>query len=315
LLTDGQNETQSSTATMDEALAAARGAGVPFFTVGFGDAPSVEFLESLATATGGSYMAANAATVGAVYDSIAALLRNQYIVDFTALAEGDGSKGALKLHMVLGDFEIETTTEYQHGAAATPIPAASATPLAAAAPAGASDEGGGGGGAARTALVVFGIVVGLVAAGGLGFLAVSWLGERRVVRRQTAVIAGNPMAAAAQPLPRPVGALYEEPAVLEEGTGRLIERMADGERVHRLGAGGVVIGSSRRECTIILPEADDVAPEHARIWLRDGRYLLHHAGGFRRRTLVNGREADWVRLEHGDELQLGSHRFRFEDEG
>jgi hypothetical protein len=28
---------------------------------------------------------------------------------------------------------------------------------------------------------------------------------------------------------------------------------------------------------------------------------------------VNGRESEWVRLEHGDELQIGPHRFVFED--
>lgn len=160
--------------------------------------------------------------------------------------------------------------------------------------------------------MVFSAIVLIAVAGGGGYLLMSWQRRRRLLARQLAVTAPNPMQAAAQPLPQHAGGAARGSAV-EAGTGRLVEKAAGGDRVHLLGAGPVVIGSARRLCTIILPEGEDVAPEHVRIWLRDGRYLLHHAGGPRRRTLVNGREADWVRLEAGDEVQLGRHRFVFED--
>jgi pSer/pThr/pTyr-binding forkhead associated (FHA) protein len=64
--------------------------------------------------------------------------------------------------------------------------------------------------------------------------------------------------------------------------------------------------------TIVL-DGDGIAPEHARIWLRQERYLLHHVGGLSRKTYVSGQEADWVVLEPGDEVTIGSHRLVFED--
>ncbi len=80
-----------------------------------------------------------------------------------------------------------------------------------------------------------------------------------------------------------------------------------------LHAGPAVVGSSSRVSTILLPGTADVAPEHARIWLRSGKYVLHHTAGPARKTLVGGREADWVTLEPGDEVQFGRYRFVFDD--
>ena len=57
-----------------------------------------------------------------------------------------------------------------------------------------------------------------------------------------------------------------------------------------------------------------IAPEHARIWLRDGHYTLHHVGGLSRKTLVGGREADWLILEPGDLIQIGPNRFEFDEQ-
>jgi Ca-activated chloride channel family protein len=310
LLTDGQNETQQSAVTGEEALAAAKAAGVPMFTVGFGDQPDTQYLQSLSDATGGEYLPATAASVGAVYDQIAALLRSQYVIDVQADAPSDGSEAQLRLVANVGGTEVQTNAGYARGAAPpTPTPQPSPTPRPTPVPAGAKT----GGGRGTTPLIVFGVIVGVLVMGGAGFASFRWLAQRRVLRHQTAVIAGNPMQAAAQPLPRQEGALFEHGGAVEAGSGRLVERRPEGDRIHQLGAGPVVIGSSRQICTIILPTGPDVAPEHARIWLRDGGYLLHHAGGFRRRTLVNGRESEWVRLEHGDELQIGPHRFLFED--
>ena len=95
---------------------------------------------------------------------------------------------------------------------------------------------------------------------------------------------------------------------------QLVERTGDG-RVFELGAGPAIVGSSPRTATIVLPQEGGVAPEHARIWLRDGQYLLHHTSGAHRRTLVGGHPADWVVLEPGDDVQFGSLRFVFEDDG
>jgi predicted component of type VI protein secretion system len=73
----------------------------------------------------------------------------------------------------------------------------------------------------------------------------------------------------------------------------------------------VTIGASA-QCTITLPSTDkDVEDRHARVWSRDGRYMLHRLA--RERALeVAGRRVQWAVLEAGDEFAVGPHAFRFE---
>jgi hypothetical protein len=308
LLTDGQNDSPNSQATADGSLNVARGSGVPIFTVGFGDQPDVQYLQALSSATSGEYLPATVANVSAVYQSIATLLRNQYIITLNAPIPADGKQASLRLVANLADASPEATATYQRGVAAAQPTVEPQQTLAA--PAATTTVGGG---SSRTSLMVFSAIVLIAATCGGGYLLLLWQRRRRVLARQLAVTAPNPMRAAAQPLPQRAGAAALG-SVAEIGTGRLVEKTADGDRVHLLGAGPVVIGSAKRLCTITLPEGEDVAPEHVRISLRAGRYLLHHIGGPRRRTLVNGGDTDWVRLEAGDEVRLGRHRFVFEDE-
>jgi hypothetical protein len=79
-----------------------------------------------------------------------------------------------------------------------------------------------------------------------------------------------------------------------------------------LGRDPATIGSSSEACTIVLA-GEGIAPEHARIWYRQGKFLLHHVGGLSRKTYVSGHEADWVVLEAGDEVTIGTHRLVFDD--
>jgi hypothetical protein len=87
-----------------------------------------------------------------------------------------------------------------------------------------------------------------------------------------------------------------------------------GDQEYELGLEPAVIGSSSEICTIVLT-GDGIAPEHARVWYRQGRFLLHHVGGLSRKTYVSGQEADWVVLESGDEVAIGPHRLIFDDRG
>jgi hypothetical protein len=173
---------------------------------------------------------------------------------------------------------------------------------------------------------------------------VSLVRRWRAEREQLAFIAPNFQRAATQGLPRQEGELRpaapgppqvpvasvtggagpatavvipaDAPASAAAGAGRFIERMAKGRgQVYELGAGPIVIGSSVRDCTLVLPEHPDVAPVHARMWLRDGKYTLSHGGGFRRSTLVGGTRIERCVLEHGDEVQIGPHRLVYEEDG
>ena len=308
LLSDGQNDTQASDATAVGSLAAAQGAGVPVFTVGFGAAPDVGYLEGLSAATQGQYRAANAANVSTVYADIALLLRNQYVLTMTATAAADGKPESLRLIATVGGAPSAAVAEFTRGTAAV-APQATA-PAPAPAPEVKAPDGGS---TSRVPLVVFSAVVLLVLAGIGGVLFTRYRRQQRILQHQMQVVAPNPRQAAAHPLPVAEGAAVA--ASSEIGTGRLVEMHGNERgRVFHLGGGAAVLGSSPRLCTIVLDGAD-VAPEHCRIWLREGRYMLHHAGGMRRKTLVGGKEAEWVVLEAGDEVRGGSHRLVFESGG
>jgi VWFA-related protein len=313
LLTDGQNDTGGAGApgaTEGGSVNAARDAGAPIFTVGFGAAPDAEYLAEISTATHAQYRAATTATVASVYADIAALLRAQYVLTLQSAVPADGKQAALRIVATVGGAPAAAASTYTRGKAPALV---QATPVVtpAQAPAAAIDAGG----SSRVPLIVFSALVGLILAAVAVVAYARWRRQRRILRHQLDVVEPNQRQAAAQGLPEQPAAVAG-PRVPEIGHGRLIEMTADGPgRVHELGGGPVLIGSNERTCGIVLAESENVAPEHVSITLRDGKYRLRHAGGRTRRTLVAGREADIVTLEPGDEIQVGRWHFVFEDDG
>jgi predicted component of type VI protein secretion system len=98
-----------------------------------------------------------------------------------------------------------------------------------------------------------------------------------------------------------------------EATGRLIEQLEDGTtKTHEIGDGSVSIGTAA-ECAILLARTEGVAAYHARVSFRQGRYMLHHTGGPNFVTSVGSERVEWVRLDAGDEIRVGTHRFLFEE--
>jgi VWFA-related protein len=304
LLTDGQNDARDSPATADGSTDAARDAGFPVFTVGFGAAPDAPYLQGLSGATQGQYRAATAATVSSVYGDIAGLLRAQYVLTLTSAAPADGKQAALRIVATISGAPAAAASTYTRGKASlAPAPVETPAPL----PGATAGSGG-----SAVPLRVFSALVGVVVAVLAVVVYLRWRRQRRIRRHQLDVVEPNLRQAAAQGVPEQQAAVAA-PWVPETGHGRLVEMTGDGPgKVHELGGGPILIGSSGRTCAIVLPESDNVAPEHVSITLRDGRYRLRHAGGRARRTLVAGREADIVTLEPGDEIQVGRWRFRFD---
>ena len=73
----------------------------------------------------------------------------------------------------------------------------------------------------------------------------------------------------------------------------------------------VSLGADPR-CDVILgPQEDDVASLHARIWHRDGRFMIHQVAE-RGSILIAGKPFVWAVLEDGDEILIGRHRLTFE---
>jgi VWFA-related protein len=317
LLTDGENDTQTSQATSDDSINAALGSGAPFFTIGMGASPDTAYLQSLATQTQGQYSAATTATLADVYVGIATLLRNQYVLTVQGAGSADGSAAQLQIIATIDGAPAAATASFNRGTApvvAAPAPA-TAAPAAAAAPKPPGKKSALPATIFAAVIIIIGLAIG-------GFLLARWNRRRRTRLAQLRVIAPNLRQAAAQPLDvsvRTPGATYGTAgaAVLtapEVGTGFLREKNGTGQ-VYALGAGPAILGTSPRACTIVLPPSDQIAGEHLRIWLRDGHYTLHHVGGMSRKTFVGGREADWLVLEPGDEVIIGSHKLIFEDAG
>lgn len=67
------------------------------------------------------------------------------------------------------------------------------------------------------------------------------------------------------------------------------------------------------QCDVILEsQGDNVAPLHARIWYREGRFMIHQIAD-REKVQVGGRPLAWGVLEDGDELRIGHHQLTFEE--
>ena len=88
----------------------------------------------------------------------------------------------------------------------------------------------------------------------------------------------------------------------------LVTSVLEEDRRYQVVEEPATIGSGAR-CEIRLPAAPGVFPEHARLWWRDGRLMLHHlAPG--QVTIVSGRHIIWTTLEDGDEAAIGPYLLR-----
>jgi hypothetical protein len=163
---------------------------------------------------------------------------------------------------------------------------------------------------ASTTLLTYALAIASLVAIIAAFVGIRVLGPRRAPKRLTSASHRS----SAETLYRLSGS--RESRSYTNGraptTGALLREKGGEGREFFLGVEPVVIGASPAAATIVL-NGDGIAPEHARIWLRQERYLLHHVGGLSRKTYVSGQEADWVVLEAGDEVTIGSHRLVFED--
>lgn len=73
----------------------------------------------------------------------------------------------------------------------------------------------------------------------------------------------------------------------------------------------VSLGADPRCDVILEAQGDDVAPLHARIWYRAGRFMFHQIAD-REKILVGAQPLAWGILEDGDELRISHHRLTFE---
>jgi hypothetical protein len=326
LMTDGENYDPHGGATRDGALDVARRSGIPVYGIGLGTDADFSYLNDLAQASRGqAQQAPSPADLDQLYRSIGDALRGQYVirarpgpvqrapshtvrltVSFNGAQPGDEASFPGTGLTLLPDPTPAPTAS--PATAPTPVPTPAPTvapPVAVAAP---RARG-------RRPIVPLVIVAGVVALAAAGW----WLMRRRRRRREEPVPGfqvvlerrgeeiAPPPPAEQPPLPVPPGPLPASPAAaaLHVASGPLA-----GLKVPVADA-PVTIGTGR-DCRVVLPAGDaSVERRHARVWHREGRYMLHRLA--RQGTVIVGEQpVEWAVLEPGDEFVIGPHHFRFQ---
>lgn len=83
----------------------------------------------------------------------------------------------------------------------------------------------------------------------------------------------------------------------------------DGPRDILVGERPVTIGSDAA-CALHLNHSADVGSKHARVWLRNGRMMLHHLARTKE-TIVGGQSISWAALDEGEEMTIGPYVLRY----
>jgi VWFA-related protein len=290
LLSDGQDFGGLSSRTSEQSLEAVTAGHTVFYVVGYGDEIDRPFLEAVAERSGGRFfLASGTEDIATVYSSLERLLRSQLVVTFESGAPASGAEREVEVRVAVDDGAGAATRAYTSSLPApTPVPTPAARATVAPTPAAPPAAGG------SASWLPFGLAA-LVALGVVAF-----------VRRGRSRTPEIPLFTALddRPLPADIDPVHASaPARLDIVAGPSAVNPVP------LGTAPITVGSGAA-CTLRLPAAPGVAVEHARIWSRDGRHMLHHiADGHE--TLVNGTNSEWASLGESDEVQIGPYVIRY----
>lgn len=311
LLSDGRNDTTVYTRTTRDSIAAGRGARLPVYTIGFGSDVDAPYLFALAAESGGEYLPADSANVGAVYARVADLLRSQYVLTLRAAGAADGLESTLTIAAEFAGQRVTSRAATFPRGTAPPV-APTSVPVQEPAPVDDTSADGGSSPATAAAIVVGLLIAGSVAAGVAAFF-VRMRNQQRMHEAQLDTVAPNAALPSAQGVPAPRRKPFVPIAPREATPARLVSLDGGDDGGVVFGREPLVIGSSLQAGVRVAATAD-VAPMHALVWVKDGKIMLRHTGGGARRTSVDGRPIDWVILEDGDVFAIGPHRYRVEHE-
>lgn len=302
LLSDGFDFGGLGTIDAAGSLGAAAASNVPFFVVGLGNQIDQPYLEQLAaTSKGQLLLAPGPDALGALYQNIGSILRHQYVLTIDGSTIDSATGAPLRITVTAGGVTASAETPLNLPANAVTSPAASVTAVAVTPAATPASQTGGGG--SSTAIII------ALVAGGLGIAGVAgvFFWRRRKPRAEEIDLGRRVQDQPTPPLYPHVGAVIaptEAKAYLQMNT-------EDGVSTYPLGDLPVTVGFAS-DCQLRLPNGGGGGWERARIWRREGRYMLHNLsrmGG----VSVGGRPASWAILEDGDEVQIGGHRLIFRE--
>lgn len=307
LLSDGAEYGGFSEATRESSLTDIEGAA-PFYVIGVGEWVDLAYLQEVADRSGGRYFAAGTVSeIDGVYGTVEELLRSQYVVTLEVAGAAANTAGELTIVVTAGEQSATASKNYLSRRATDE--ALGSTPVAQSAPIAPVVE------PAVETVVVAPAQDQPEAAGDsslplrlipLAVLAIAAIAAVLFRRRQTQTIARVVPPSAVDR--RPLRAVAVERAVRQAGY--LVPlAVASVTSEVPLGEGPITIGTAE-DCRARVETCSGVAAQHARIWQRDGRPMLHHvAAGYQ--TQVNGGSVEWATLNDGDEIAIGPYRFQF----
>jgi hypothetical protein len=300
LLTDGVDFGAPTTITRDQTLGLVAGSGTTFLTIGLGSNVDSAYLSELATKGRGQYSPApTPADLRAVYQTAASLLRQQYVLSLNAGGLNPGS-GVLPLHVeaTVGASVLSADTTLTVPAGFLPA-SPTAAPQVTASPAPSQTQPSGGASSSLPVVALAGAAALVLVGASLGLVVLKR-------RRRTSAVEIEPSRFEQEPR---AGDFPEIQRAADEESGAWLE-LPTGEK-YPLREAPVTIGFTP-DCVISLPDGFAVRHERARIWRRDGRYMLHNLSRLGS-VMVAGKAAVWVILEDGDDIVLGPQKVVFRD--
>lgn len=305
LLSDGQEYGVSGGVDRAGSLAAVVSANAPVFAVGLGASVDEQYLKDLAQAARGQFLSAPTPdALAGLYTTIGSILRRQYILTLDATALNVTSPSLRIDVSYQGQAAADQASLNLPAAVATAPATAVAAPVTVVAQPVQTTTSPQSGGSVPVALIAA-LAVGALATGGGGF--VLWRRRQRRRYAQEPKLVDRPHPAGA---PRPGETPVAEPRArsgLREAWLRLLT--SDGEKLFRIGESPVTIGFGPG-CDLRIPDSGTTYGARARIWPRDGKFMLHTLSRPGSVT-VDSKPAGWVVLEDGDDIALGTSHLLF----
>lgn len=320
LMTDGENVNPAPRFNRESSLDEVQRAGVPVYSIGLGGETDRSYLDQLgAVSRGGTQHAPAPGDLDRLYLGISESLRGQYVLrtqpqpvrrapqhTLRVTVRRDGTTATQEVTFPGSGLAVlpDPTPTPAPTPAPTPVPTPAPTPVPTPLPTVAPVARSGG---VNPLPLLLGFV-GVIAAGGLlWFVMRRQRGDDHIV---IPLVTGAPPDTPVAPPPRSEGVALRavHPALLRIAGGPLlgVEVPVAGEPL--------TIGTAQ-QCTLVLPEDNGtVERQHARIWHREGRYMLHRLAR-RGEIRMGGQPVQWAVLEPGDQFTIGPHFFEFQSAG
>ena len=301
LLSDGVDYGGVSQVDPASTVTSATDSGALLFAIGLGGNIDQDYLANLAQAGHGQFLAAPTPDdLRALYQTAGNVLRQQYVLTLDAGSLGPATgPGALEIQVDAGSGvasgqlpitvpQVVQTVPPTQAATVQPTTVIEQQPIT----------------QAQTSSTPWALVAGGLAIGA-AVLTCCWLFLHRRRSRRVGEPALDRITHETAPLAFPTISR----AAIPSGTPSWLEAPG-GDRVP-LGDAPLTVGFSP-DCGLYLRNGGAGHLERARIWRRDGRFMLHTLSNSGT-VAVSGRAVSWVVLEDGDEITLGNSRIVFHD--